>query len=86
MRPVEPTTIHEGARRVVFGAGQDQYVPLPATVDGAGLVQTEWEPSAEDLGRLFAGGRLRIWLYTFGQPLQPVAVEVTEPIGDAIVH
>jgi hypothetical protein len=39
---------------------------------------TEWELSAEDLAKVLAGGRVRLWIYTFGHALQPVALEVVE--------
>ena len=40
---------------------------------------TEWEPTADELETLLEGGRIRIWLYTFNRPLQPISVEVAEP-------
>ncbi|MCR4301807.1 MAG: hypothetical protein NUV51_09370 [Sulfuricaulis sp.] len=78
MTPVQPE-IQEGAELVIFAANQPQYVPLPASVDEAGTVMTEWEPTAEELTRLMCGGRVRLWVLTFGHPLQPVALEVIEP-------
>jgi hypothetical protein len=79
MTPVEPTAVHAGGRLVVFAKDQPQYLPLPASVDATGVVMTEWEPTAEELARLMDGGRVRIWLYTFNRPLQPIQVEVAEP-------
>jgi hypothetical protein len=78
MTPVAPRALHEGARLVVFAEDQPQYRPLIASVGPDGLVMTEWEPSIEDLALLHAGGRVRIWIYTFGAPLQPLNVEVGE--------
>jgi hypothetical protein len=77
---VEPNALHEGARLVVFAKDQPQYHPLPASVSDDGVVMTEWEPTAEELAGLLAGGRIRIriWTHTFGQPLQPISVEVSE--------
>jgi len=79
MTPVEPTVLHEGARLVVFAKDQPEYLPLPASVDASGLVMTEWEPTADELDALLSGGRIRIWLYTFNHPLQPIQVEVAPP-------
>ena len=76
MTPVEPKTLHDDAVIVVFAKDQPEYTPLPAAVDPAGVVLTEWEFSAEDLATLINGGRLRLWLYTFNHPLQPISVEV----------
>ena len=80
MQPVMPTTPHEGAHQVVFGTTQPQiYRPLPAAVSPDGLVLTEWEMSADELEALLQGGRVRIWLHTFGGPMNPLVVEVVAP-------
>lgn len=76
MRAVEPEKLHEGGTRVVLGIGQDEYLPLVASMSVDGMVMTEWEPSAEDLARLLDGGRVRIWLQTFGHGFPPINVEV----------
>lgn len=78
MTPVEPKAPHAGAQFVVYAKNQPEYVPLPAYVDREGLALTEWELSAEDLARLLNGGRVRLWVWTFGQPLQPVMLDVVE--------
>ncbi len=78
MKPVEPTTPHDGAQRVIFAKDQPQYDPLPASVSQDGLVMTEWELSAEELSRVVNGGRVRLWIWTHRLPLQPVALEVVE--------
>ena len=78
MTPVEPLARQEHDRLVVFAKDQPEYFPLPASVNPAGVVMTEWELSAEDLAALLGGGRVRIWLHTFNQPLQPISVEVTK--------
>lgn len=76
MKPVTPVAPHDGAALIVLGANQPQYDPLPAAIDGNGLVLTEWEFSAEELAAILAGGRLRLWTYTFGSPFQPVHLEI----------
>lgn len=80
MKPVEPTP---GPRecRVVFAKDQPEYDPLPAVYtpnDPQGCVRTEWELSAEELATVMNGGRVRLWIWTFRQPLQPVMLEVVE--------
>ena len=82
MIPVEPT-IHNGARRVLFGAGQDDYIPLPASVDYEGTVMTEWVLTPEEAARLVCGGHLRLWLLHTdvqkGRPLTPVKLDAMLP-------
>lgn len=69
---------YDGTMGVVYAKDQPQYNPLPARVDAAGVVITEWEPTADELERLLQGGRLRLWIHTHLQPLQPVSLEVIE--------
>lgn len=75
MKPVHPSVIASDARLVVFAKNQPEYTPLPAGVSPDGTVMTEWELSAEDLAVLLNGGRVRLWIHTFGQRLQPVSIE-----------
>lgn len=78
MTPVAPKVMQEGARLVVFAEDQPEYAPLPAAVSPDGVVMTEWELSAEDLATLLNGGRIRMWMSTFGRALQPVMLETVE--------
>lgn len=79
---MEPVALPELAadpepRFVTFAKDQPEYTPLPALVFADGKVMTEWALSAEECARLQRGERLRLWIWTYGQPLQPVALEVT---------
>lgn len=83
MTPVAPT-VPEGSRLVVYAKDQQEYDPLPASVDGDGVVTTEWELSDDERWAIFAGARVRLSAMTFGMPLQPVRLEVLEP--DCVVN
>lgn len=78
MIPIVPKGCHEGAKPIIFAKDQPEYDPLPAMVDARGLVLTEWELTAEELATIMNGGRLRLWIYTFRHPLQPIRLEVVE--------
>lgn len=79
MIPIPPKNPPAGALPVIFAADQPPYDPLPGVfIHQEGQVLTEWEFTAEDLAKVLAGGRLRLWVWTFGQALQPVAVQVVE--------
>jgi hypothetical protein len=78
MIPVPPKHPHPDAFPVVFAKNQAEYDPLPAFVDRNGMVMTEWELTAEDLAKVLAGGRVRLWVWTFGRGFSPVALEVIE--------
>lgn len=79
MTPVEPDVCPDAWQRITFAKDQPQYEPLPACVSPSGAVMTEWEPTAEERAQISAGGRVRLMLFTFGQPLQPVMVSVAGP-------
>jgi hypothetical protein len=76
--PVEPK-VHDGATLVKIAESQDEYTTLPALVDKEGVVMTEWELTAEELLCLRCGGRIRLWIHTFNNPLQPVNLEAVPP-------
>lgn len=78
MTPVEPS-VHEGAELRLLAADQPPYAPLPASVDRDGLVMTEWELADDEFERLLSGGRVRLWLHTAGDPVQPMNVEIVAP-------
>jgi hypothetical protein len=77
MIPVTPAEIPD-TRLVVFAKDQPQYLPLPVRIAVDGTVVTEWEPTAEELALLVNGGRVRLTVLTFNNPLQPVRLDVTK--------
>lgn len=88
MNPIVPTCSGEG---VIFGEGQEEYFPLPARYGDVdlcggktfprGAVVTEWQLTEEERRLVALGENVRLTLYTFGQRLQPVRLEVTTPEG-----
>lgn len=77
MIPIQPQ-LREGCRLVIFGASQPEYLPLPAVVNDSGLVMTEWELTPDELQMIFMSGRIKLWIYTGNDPLQPVRLEVSD--------
>jgi hypothetical protein len=65
------------SRPVVFAKDQPEYEPLPALIFSDGKVLTEWQLTEEERARILAGENIRLWIWTCGQPLQPVALEIT---------
>jgi hypothetical protein len=80
MDPITPTC--EEGHGVIFAKDQPQYLPLPAKVCTDGRVITEWQLTEEERRLIACGENIRLHLYTFGQPLQPVRLQVTTPEGD----
>jgi hypothetical protein len=63
---------------VIIAKDQPEYDPLPALIYTDGRVLTEWSLTEEERGRLIAGERIRLWVWTFNHPLQPLQIEVTD--------
>ena len=75
MNPVIPPST-PCADTIVFAKDQPEYLPLPVNRFPDGTVMCEWLPTTEELELLMNGGKVRVWMWTFGGPLQPSAVEV----------
>lgn len=80
MDPVEQVEA-EGTTLVTFAKDQPEYIPLPALVYPDGKVLTEWKPTEAERAAIAAGENIRLWIWTFGKPLQPVALTVTSEEG-----
>lgn len=71
---------HAGVQKGVLAEHQPAYDPLPCLVYAQeGYVLSEWAPTADELAALVAGGRIRLFTYTYGQPFQPVPIVAVGP-------
>lgn len=75
------TPSQEG-RLIVYAEHQAEYTPLPTYQFDDGRVYSEWSPTPEEVALLMSAlatgepVKIRLWQWTFGQPLQPVLLEV----------
>jgi len=75
MKPVDLEA--EGYENViVFAKYQPEYEPLPAVQVEPGLVWTKWQLSGAERRAIMDGARVELFVWTFGQPLQPVALKI----------
>lgn len=78
----EDLTPAPGTTLVVYAENQPEYIPLPARRYPDGSTFHEWsitEPERQALIDALLEGkelRIRVWQWTFNQPLQPVRVEL----------
>jgi hypothetical protein len=81
MEAISPAT---GAEEIIFAKDQPEYAPLPVAVytmeyapgmEGTTLL-TRWRFSEEERQRIAAGEDLYLACITFGQPLQPLNIQV----------
>lgn len=82
LKAVSPVVPGREAMELIFAKDQRQFLPLPALAveDGSpGRIVTRWELTEEDRQRLAAGGSIYVWITTYHQPLQPLAVTTYAP-------
>jgi hypothetical protein len=77
MEPQLIALVPEDAIKVTYAKNQPEYLPLEAILFKDGKMYTEWKPTEEELKLLLKGEHIRLWVWTFNQPLQPIALEVT---------
>jgi hypothetical protein len=79
MIPSSPVVPGEQLEEVVYGKGQDEYLPLPAVRTEDGTVLTRWKCSwIERLQVLFIGNIYQYQM-TFNDPLQPIKLTTNKP-------
>lgn len=64
-------------RFVEIAKNQPEYLTLPALVFNDGRVLTEWRFTEAERVAIARGENLRLWIWTCGHPLQPIALEIT---------
>ena len=80
MRPVAPRL---GLPEVTLAEEQPEYAPITVAgfldEDGRPGVISRWRLTDEERAQVAAGADLYLSLFTFGQPMQPVHLEVGRP-------
>lgn len=82
MKPVSPVILTKPSQpEVRWAEEQPQYLTLPSVVSfGADKrVTTRWRLSWRERFKILVRGNLWVSMLTFGEPLQPVLLEVDEP-------
>jgi hypothetical protein len=68
------------AKEIVFAENQSEYTPLRTLVgnDRDRRVLSRWEPTPEQRKAIAEGADIYLQLLTFGQPLQPILMLVSD--------
>ena len=77
MKPVSP--VIPGVPDVKIAEHQDEYETLPAIVLSDGVVISRWRLTWRERLVAMINGDIYLHIHTYGQPLQPVFMEVDEP-------
>jgi hypothetical protein len=82
MSPVVPGFEH---LEIVLAKDQPEYAPLPALpVDDSQKLITRWRLSWRERLQILVRGDLYLWIWTFRQRVQPVALQVSRPAVEEI--
>jgi hypothetical protein len=81
MEAVSPVMPGSASIEVVLGAGQPEYIPLPAVYLNCESLPmiTRWRLSDEERVRIAKGADFVFTQLTFGMPFQPVHFQVSMP-------
>jgi hypothetical protein len=74
MKAVSPVIQDQELPELLIAKDQDEYETLPAVDCGNGVILTRWEVTEEDLERIKETKSIYIYLWTFGNPVQPLSV------------
>lgn len=79
MEPISPVLTPEfSPHEIVFAKDQPQYKPLPALVSKTGVVLTRWHLTDSERDAVLSGADILLSISTFGNPLQPVRIQLVE--------
>jgi len=80
MKPVSPVAKGFEQLEVVFAKDQPEYLPLPALpIDDGNRLITRWRLTMRERLLILFHGNVYLWISTFKNPLQPVAITAEAP-------
>lgn len=80
MRPITPIIPGRQLPVTEFAKNQTEYQTLPAFYyQDDGTVLTRWKLSIKERLLALIFGDVYLWVRTFGQPLQPLAMQIERP-------
>jgi hypothetical protein len=82
MEPVSPVIPGYEKEEVVVAKDQKEYGNLPVLHIGEGILLSRWELTEKDLAKVTETKSIYFYQWTFGQPVQPVAMQVEPGLGD----
>ena len=77
MEPYSP--ILEGCREIVIAKNQPPYKPLAAVEVDNNTILTRWKLTWRERLIVLLCGDVYLYIMTFGQPLQPLKMQVERP-------
>ena len=60
----------------IYSKNHPQYLPLPCVKSEDGMILTMWGGSIRERIKFLVTGKIRLYVMTFNQPLQPLKIEV----------
>ncbi len=79
MKPVSPVIPGKDLKEIIVAEHQEEYGNLPSIKFADGLLCTRWEMTTEERDFVAKNGYIYLWIWTFGNPVQPVLLEAKDP-------
>lgn len=80
MKAISPVVPGFEHLEIVLAKDQPEYAPLPALpVDDAHKLITRWHLTWRERLQILFRGDLYLWIWTFGERVQPVALDTSVP-------
>ncbi len=77
-KPASPVLAGFEKQEIIYAKDQPEYGKLPSlrSADDKKVVLTRWVPTEDEREHISNGADIYLFCWTFGNPLQPVAIEV----------
>lgn len=79
MKPVTPVIPSADLKEIMVAEHQKEYGTLPAVNCGDGVLLTRWKLSEEEIETIRKTGDIYLYIWTHGNPVQPVMLQVETP-------
>ncbi len=82
MKPVSPVIPTADLPETLVAEKQPEYQTLPVIQCGNGILLARWKLSEDEKKTIAETGDLYVFIWTFGNPVQPLYLQVTQPATD----
>jgi hypothetical protein len=82
VRSISPVIQGHRENEVVLAKDQPEYAQLPALPIEGGMMLTRWRFTWRERLQILFFCDLHLWVWTFGKPFQPVALQIVERVRE----
>lgn len=82
MKPESPVLLDCDLPEIKIAENQKEYQTIPAVDFGSGVLLSRWKLSPDEIEVISKTGNLYLFMWSFGKPVMPIALQVETPGGD----